>query len=223
MQYGLGTWLWCGSTCGALLPTPSVEARPHQHRDRSAARGATTLARCVRIIRRASRARIAPWSSGRRTDDHAPGTAELAWLCCGPTRGALHPHAVGRGSTAPTLRKVVSTAFERSWRLRSNSVARGPREFRAVENRPTAGDSHAVQRGVGVVVLWANARRAPSRRRRSRLNRTINVRGQQHGLREVLTTAIEPRGTWLVRISPRGESANRRRSTRCAARTLAWL
>ena len=97
-------------------------------------------------------------ADGPRSTCRAP--RELAWLCCGPTRGALHPHAVGRGSTAPTLRKVVSTAFERSWRLRSNSVARGPREFRANENRPTAGEAHAVQRGVGVVVMWANARRA---------------------------------------------------------------
>ena len=85
-------WLCCGPTCGALLPTPSVEAQPHQHRDPGRRqRASNVLRQRVCIPRRASRACIASWSSGRPTEEHAPRRAGLAWMCCGPTRGALLP------------------------------------------------------------------------------------------------------------------------------------
>ena len=172
-----------GQCAARSIPTPSVEARPHQHCDRSAAGDASRLghrvkilwrasrtriapwssghrtaehvSRCVdlawllwvkarrtpsslqrrsrlnrtntatgrrrggskvlsqrvRIPWRASRACIAPWSSGRRSVEHAPRSADLTWLGCGTTRGTLHPHAAGRGSTARTQRQVGSMLF----------------------------------------------------------------------------------------------------------------
>ena len=71
------------------------------------------------------------------------------------------PHAVGRGAIAPTPRQVSGTGFESSWPLRLILVARSPRAYRIMEYRPTANGAHAVQCGLGVVVSWANARRAP--------------------------------------------------------------
>ena len=142
-------------------PPQSAEARPDQHCDQWAAGGSKDLDQRVKNSWHSSCARIVPWSSGRRITEHPPSSAELAWFCCGPTCGALHPDAVGRDSTAPTLRQVSSTAFERSWLQRLNPAARGSREFRPVENRPTAGEARAAQRGLGVVVIWANACCAP--------------------------------------------------------------
>ena len=74
------TWLWRGPTRGALLPTPPTEARPHQHCDQSTAGDSNGLGQCVQIPWRASRMRIAPWISGRRTAEHAPRSADLAEL-----------------------------------------------------------------------------------------------------------------------------------------------
>ena len=67
------------------------------------------------------------------------------------------PHAIGRGLSASTSRQVSGTGFERSWPPRSSPVPRVPRAFRPVEYRPTAHGARAAQRGLGVVVLWANA------------------------------------------------------------------
>ena len=211
-------WLCCGPTRGALLPTPSVEARPHQHRDRSAAGISKGRSQRVRIPWRASRARIAPWSSGRRTAEHVPRSVDLAWLCCGPTRGALHPHAVGRGSTAPTprqvggteLRKVVVSAFEshgaRPARVSHHGVAAdGPRSTR-----------RAARTWRGCVVGQRAARSIPTP--------SAEARPHQHRDR---SAARRSRGFGhRVRIPwraparfARGVSADRPRSTRRAART----
>ena len=35
--------------------------------------------------------RCAPWSIGRPPMEYTPRSADLAWLCCGPTQGALVP------------------------------------------------------------------------------------------------------------------------------------
>ena len=56
------TWRGCvvAQTRGTLLPTPSAEARPHQHRRRSAARYSNIWDRYVRILWCAARAVLAP-------------------------------------------------------------------------------------------------------------------------------------------------------------------
>ena len=85
------SWLCCGLTRGALLPTPSAGARPHQHQDRPAARALDDRGPRGHIRWRVSGAHIAPWSIDRPLTEHAR-CAVRAWLgCCGPTRAALLP------------------------------------------------------------------------------------------------------------------------------------
>ena len=90
-----------------------------------------------RIPRRVPRARIASWSSGRRAAEHTQRSADLAWLCCGPIRGALHSHTAGRGSPVPTPRQVGSAVANNHWPARSDAVARVPRAYRTMESRTT--------------------------------------------------------------------------------------
>ena len=105
-QRGLGVlaWLCCRPTRGALFPMPSAGARPHYHRDRSEARHSSGLWRFLQIPWRASRALFVTWKIGQPPAKHAPRSADLAWLCCRRMQGHAAPHAVGRGSTEPTLR-----------------------------------------------------------------------------------------------------------------------
>ena len=111
---------------------------------------------------RATRARFAPWRTGRPPTGSTSALADLAWLSLRPTRGALHPHAVGRGSSSPTPR------LGRRLRLRDALItaigSRGARPARASSpwrtGRPPT--EHARAGGLGVVVFAANARRAPS-------------------------------------------------------------
>ena len=224
--------MWCGPTRGELLPTPSVEARPHQHCDQSAAEDSKCLSQRVWFPWRASRARITPLSSGRRRAEYASRSVDLAWLLwansrralsprrrtrrnrintatgrkhdvrdffstafgprgaqptrtspCGEStdrlrgtrraartwnccdvgqRGRAPPHAASRGLSAPTPRQVGGGGLRKTLVARSYPVARVPRAYRAMEKRSTGLGARAVQRGLGVVVLWANARRAPS-------------------------------------------------------------
>ena len=64
-------WLCCGQTWGVLRSTPWGEARPHQHRDRSAARALENYDHRVQGRRRAARALFAPWNKGRPPMEHA--------------------------------------------------------------------------------------------------------------------------------------------------------
>ena len=68
-QCGL-RWQCCAPTRGALLPTPSVAARPHQHRDGSAARVSKNCDRRARTPRRAARALLVLWNTGRPPTEH---------------------------------------------------------------------------------------------------------------------------------------------------------
>ena len=88
-----------------------------------------------------------------------------------------------------------------------------------MENRPIAHRARAAQRGLwrGCVVGQRGARSSPHCR--PGLDRTNTVAGWQHCLREVLVTAFKSRGARPARYSPCGVSADRPRSTRCAART----
>jgi len=92
-QCGLGAVvLW--STRGTLLLMPSTGARPHQYRDRSAARSPKGCTHCSRTSWRAFRVLSAPWSICRPPTEHAccaVRSAQLEWLCCGPTRCAILP------------------------------------------------------------------------------------------------------------------------------------
>ena len=116
-RYTARTWHGCvvSQRAARFVPTPSVGARPLQHRDQTAVGGSKGIDQRVQIPWRASRARIAAWSRGRRSTEHAPCSADLAWLGGGQTRGALHPHTAGRSSTASKPRQVSSTSFEESW------------------------------------------------------------------------------------------------------------
>ena len=73
--------LCCGPTQDALLPTPSAGTRPHQHRDRSAARALKGSGKRVRIPWRAGSALIAPWSIDRPPTEHAR-RAVRTWRIC---------------------------------------------------------------------------------------------------------------------------------------------
>ena len=125
------TWrmIVVGQRVARSIPTPSAEARPHRHRDRLAAWAFTGHFQRNRIPWRATPAPIASWSNGWRTAENALRSADLAWLCCEPSRDALHPHAVGRGATAPSARPIDARGFERSWPARLSRVARVPRAY----------------------------------------------------------------------------------------------
>ena len=164
-QRGLGdlAWLCCWPTWGALPSTPSAGAQPHQHRDRSASRPLRSLVTSFESCG-ARRARSSP--RGELTDHprstrHAARTWRLGVVVSWANAGRAPFHAVGRGSTAPTPRQVGGTAFDRLHRPRLNPVACVARAFHPMENRPTSHGVRAAHGGLGVVVLWANAGRAP--------------------------------------------------------------
>ena len=105
--------------------------------------------------------------------------------------------------------------------MRPNPVSRVACALRLVESRPTADGARFAQRGLGVVVLWVIGQRGArsSPRRRLGLDRTNTATGRRYGLQEVFVAAFESHGTRRARSSPRGESADRPRSTRRAAGT----
>ena len=116
----------CGPMRGALLPTPPAEARPHQHRDRSAARASK---RCVHGGLTAARDPRA-----FRLVKHRPAARAAHATQCGlgvvvlwPNAGRAPPHAVGQGSTAPTPRQVGGADLQSLWLLHSKLVWRAIR------------------------------------------------------------------------------------------------
>ena len=207
-------WLCCGPTRGALLPTPSVWARPHQHRDRSAARASEVNVHRVRI-RGARPARFSP--RGVSADRHRARAAQcgLGVVVLWANAGRAPPHAVGRGSTAPTPRQVGGTASKVSRAPRSSPDARA----RALLSRGVSADrprsTRTAQCGLGVVVLWPNAGRAPPHAigRGSTAPTPRQVGGTAS---KVLATAFISCGAQPARFSPCGVSADRPRSTRAA-------
>ena len=113
---------------------------------------------------KSSGARPARFSPRGESADRPRSTRPAArtWFGCGVGQCRARSSPRWRpSSTASTLRQVDSTVFDRSELPRSNPVARVPRAFRAVENQPTAYGARAWQRGLGLVVVWANAGRAP--------------------------------------------------------------
>ena len=171
------------------------------------------VARALRLV--ASR----PTAHGARSAQRELGVIVL-WA----DAGRALPHVVGRGSTAPTPLQVGGTAFKSSYLMRSNTMARVARALRLVENRPTAHGARAEQRGFGdwgvCVVGQRGARSLP--RRRPGLDRINTATGRRNGSRKFLFTAFESHGAHRARFSPRGETADRPRST-CALADLEWL
>ena len=159
----------CRPMRGALLPTPPAEARPHQHRDRSAARASKRRGHCVQIPWRAP----ARFSPGGVSADRPRSTRRavcISWqYAIGMARGCVVGRSGARFSprrrpglnctnTATGrwngLRNALSTAFE----------SRGARPARFSQggvstDRPRS--TRSAQCGLGLVVLWANAGRAP--------------------------------------------------------------
>ena len=109
------TWRGCGA--GQRAVRCSLRRRPRLNRTNTATtwrRGgrkflASTFGfRGARSLGRVSHHGVA--ADGPRSTRRAARTRRG---CCGTTRGALHPHGVGRSSTAPTPRQVGSTALGR--------------------------------------------------------------------------------------------------------------
>ena len=150
--------------------------------------------------------------------EHATRSADLAWLCCGPTRGALlsmlsagarpHQHrdrSVARASNGLTYRVPLPWRAIRAILCRGYSVDR-PKSTR-----------RAVRAWHGCVVGQCGARFSP--RHRSEIDRTNTATSRWHGLEEVSVPAFESYGAWSARFLPRGVSTDRPRSTSRAVRT----
>ena len=220
---------WCTARCGlgcgarptrdALLPRSSAEAQPHGHRTRSAA-AASNVGYAAFGSRgvgpRAHRpVENRPTAHGARTLHCAVRT----WLCVRDNSRRAPPQLVGRGSAARPPHQVGGCGFASSVLPRSIPAARGPRAHRPVENRPTAhGARTRALRGADLVVVRANSRRAPPQSvgRGSAARPPHQVGGCGFGPSAMPRTIP---GARPARSSPRGESADRPRSTSaCTAR-----
>ena len=152
--------LCCGPTQGALLTTSLARAQPHRHpegrwhRPRSFV-VTTCESRCARP------ARISPRAVSSDRPRSMRSAVRTGVVVLWANAGRTPPHFVGQGSTALTSRQVGSMGFGRVWSRRLNPMAHGPRAFRLVEYRPIAHEACAAQCGLRVVVLCANAGRAP--------------------------------------------------------------
>ena len=166
---------------------------------------------------------FAPLSSGGRSAEHAPRSVDLAWLCCGPTRGALHPHAVGRGSTAPTPRPSRRQGAQTF--LGSACVSRGARPARVSHHGVAADRPRSTRRAERAWRGCGAGQRAASSspRRRSRRDRTNTATSRRHEDSKCLSQRVWfPWRASRARITPL--SSGRRRAE-FASRTvdLAWL
>ena len=140
-------------------------ARAHGHRIRSAAAALNCGCYRVRFPRRAARALIAVWRTGRPPTEHTRvHCAVRVRLWCGTTRDALLPSSLADCSTARPAHQVGGCGFEPSVVPRLTFLARGPRAHRPVEHQPTAhgARTHAL-RGADLVVMRDVSGRAPPR------------------------------------------------------------
>ena len=213
-------WLSSRPTRDALHPAPLAEALLHRHRATSAAAASQRRRTSFELPCRATRARFAPWRTGRPPTEHARAGGLGVVVFAANARRAPS-HAVGRGSSSPTPRQVGGCGFETTWPTRASPVARGPRALRPVENQPTAHGARARWRTWRGCLRGQRAARSTPRRW-PRLFFTDTAPGRRLRLRNVVTAAFESRGARPARASPRGEPADRPRSTRALA-DLAWL
>ena len=216
-------------TRDALHPTPLAEAPLRKHRARSATAASNCRCRLVLVPWRAARARFATWRTSQPPTEHLSlHAACLARLSARPTRERAPPHAVGRGSSAPTPRRVGGCGFEPSLLTRSRPVARGARALRHVENQPTAHGAPALcalRAWRGCLRGQLAARSTP--RRWPRLLCADTAPCRRLRLRTVVADSFSSRGARRARASSRGEPADRPQSpcslrAACLARLSAW-
>ena len=214
---------WRGCLCGQhatrSTPTPLAEALLHRHRARSAAAASRRVNHCNRLQCRATRARFAPWRTSRPPTERA-GAGGLGVVVFAANARRARSHAVGRVSSPPTLRQVDGCGFRTSMSLRPTTVSRDPRALRPVENQPMTKGARARWR------TW----RLSSQPTRDALHPTPLAEALLHRHRARSAAAAskrvdhvsKSRGARPARASPRGEPADRPRSTRALA-DLAWL
>ena len=119
-----------------------------------------------------------------------------------------HGHRIRSAAAAST---VGDTAF--------GPVTCGPRAHRPVENRPTAHGARLRTARCGLGCGRGQLATHSSPVRWPRLRHTVTVSGRRLWLRTVGDTEFDSRGARPARSSPRGEPADRPRTTRtCTAR-----
>ena len=133
----------------------------------------------------------------------------MAWLCCGPTRGAL---------------LSTSSAEARPHRLRDRSAAKASKHldqhvrfpWRASHAREVSADPQSTRHAERTYRCCGVAQRAArsSPRRRPSLDPTESTTDRRQGIRNVVLTAFEYRGARPARILPRVSSTDRPRNTR---------
>ena len=212
-------WLSSRLTRDALHPTPLAEALLHRHRARSAAASSNLMDTVLTPVARGPRA-LRPVEN--RPTAHGARARWRTWRGC--LRGQRATRSTPRRwprlfftDTAPGRRLRLRT----SWPSLSTPVPRGPRALRPVENRPTAHGARARWRTWRGCLRGQRATRSTPRRW-PRLFFTDTAPGRRLRLRNVVATAFDSRGARPARASPRGEPADRPRSTRALA-DLAWL
>ena len=149
-----------------------------------------------------------------------PRSANLAWLCCGPTRGAVLPTPSAEPRPHQYCGQVGGVCFSKGfWPARVNPVARIPVH---VSRHGAAADGPRSTRcavrpwcrcGAGRHVARSSPRRRPTR------DRTNTATNRRRGLRTVLARAFESHGARPARVSHHGVAADRPQSTRRVART----
>ena len=135
-------WLSSRLTSDALHPTSLAEALLHRHCARSAALASERRAHYVQSPWCATRARFAPWRTGRRPAEYTRAGG-LGVVVFAANERRAPSHVVGRGSSPPTLRQIGGCGFETPCSLRAISVVRDGGALYPVENRPTAHGVHA--------------------------------------------------------------------------------
>ena len=181
--------------------------------------GFETCNHSIQLPCRATRARFAPWRTSRPPTEHARAGGLGVVVFAANARRAPS-HAVGQGSSPPTPRQVDGCGFGtrchcvrlpcRAARVRFAPwrTSRRPRSTRALADLACCLRGQRATRSIP--------------RRWPRLFFTDTVPGRRLRLRNVVTTASELRVARPARASPRGEPADRPRSTSALA-DLAWL
>ena len=108
------TWLWCGTSRDALLPSPLAKKLPHGHRIKLAAAASNYRQYRIRCSWRAARALTAPWRIGRPPTEYARvHRAVRTWLWCGPTCDALFPSSLTKAQQHGHRIKSAAAASHR--------------------------------------------------------------------------------------------------------------
>ena len=165
---------------------------------------------------RASRALFVTLKVGQPPEEHAPRSADLAWLYCGRTRGTLLPTPLAwarthqhRGRLRLGIRTLVIPASEFRGARRARTLPRKKSVKRLRSTLHTAARTWLGRPTRGALLPTPSAGARPHHYCDRFVARHSSVRYQLF------------RNPWGASraLSPRGKSANRPRSTRRAART----